>query len=119
MASGKVVVLYGRSLMAQGLEALLRSFGSLDVVGIDLEQPDAWERLRSSRAQAVLVEPADLEHGQWSTLWRFLDDNQDLSIILVHTSDDSVSIYRKQRMAIRDPDDLVAAIGLRAAAAPS
>lgn len=110
MRSQKVVVLRGNSLMAQGLEALLRSSRSIDVVGIDLGDPDAWERLRLSEPAAVLVEPADLVEGKWSTLWRLLEECANLSIILVHPTEDTVSIYSKHLVPINDSEDLVTAI---------
>lgn len=96
--------------MAQGLEAILRRSSFIDVVGIDLGEPDAWERLRFSEPAAVLVEPVDLEQDRWGRLWRLLEEYPNLSIILVHPSEDTVSIYSKHLVAINDSDDLVTAI---------
>ena len=110
MTCQKVAVLRGSSLMAQGLEALLRNSPSIDVIGIDPREPDAWERLRRSEPTAVLAEPADLEQVGWGTLWRLLEDYPNLSIIIVHPSEDTVSIYSKHLVSISGPEDLVTAI---------
>jgi muconolactone delta-isomerase len=105
-----VVMLHGSSLMAGGLEALLRSYPRLDVRCINLEEPDAWERLRESEPAVVLVESAGLERGRWLALWRLLEEYRDLPIILVHPSEDTVSIYSKHLVPINDSEDLVSAI---------
>ena len=110
MSSQKVVVLRGSSLMAQGIEALLRNSSSIDLTGIDLGEPDAWERLRLSEPAVVVVEPDDLEQGKWGTLWRLLEEYPDLAIILVHPSEDSITVYRKHLVTINDSEDLVTTV---------
>lgn len=106
----RVVMLHGSSLMAQGLEALLRDLPGIHVTAVDLGEPNAWERLRTAKPDAVLVESAGLEQANWHGLWRLLEEYQDLSVILVHSSEDALSIYRKHLVPINDCDDLVSAI---------
>lgn len=103
-------MLHGSSLMAQGLEALLRDLPGIKVTAVDLGEPDAWERLRVAKPDAVLVESAGLEGANWHNLWRLLEECQDLSVILVHSSEDAMSIYKKRLVPINDCDDLVSAI---------
>ncbi len=110
MSRRRVVVLRGSSLMAQGLEALLRDSPSIDVIGIDLGEPDAWERLRRCEPAAVLIEPASVEQGGRNALWRLLEECSNLSIILIHPSEDTVSIYSKHLVPINDSDDLLTAV---------
>ena len=61
MNTSTVLVLHRNSLLAQGIERLLRRVPDLEVMAFDLDEPETLAHMGSLKPLAVIVDKADLE----------------------------------------------------------
>lgn len=106
----RVAVLYSHSLLLEGMEAYLRRAGHLEVAGLDVDRPDAWERLRSLRPDAVLMDVSDVQSGHRAALAEFIRANPEIRIIDVRPGRSTADVYQKQEVPAAHPADLLKAL---------
>jgi DNA-binding NarL/FixJ family response regulator len=110
LAGHRVLVLYSESLMAQGVEAMLRKLSPLDTVGVDINQPDAVEQARAAQPDAVVVDVSELRGPCQALFLLLLDEFPALRIICLLPEGNAVDVFRKQRVYIRRAQDLIASL---------
>ena len=110
MATRRVLVLYSRSLFAQGIEKLLRKVEGLETIGIDLDRPEAIEQICDLRPDAVIVDTADLPARGSALILQLLRDNSSVEVLCLSVLDGSMDIYRKQHFVVNRAEELVEAL---------
>ena len=109
----RVAVVSAHPLFGEGIASLLRSQKDLQVVPIDLQAGDAWERLQCFRPDAIVLEtPEEPSLGD-----RLLGLSPCL-YICVRLGDNAAYVYRERQIIYARPEEIVEAIR-RAAARPA
>lgn len=106
----RVAVLYSQSLLLEGMEAYLRQAGHVEVAGLDVDRPDAWEQLRSLRPNAVLMDVSDVQSAHRAALAEFIRTNPEIRIIDVRPGRSTADVYQKQQIPAAHPADLLKAL---------
>ncbi|MDA8189702.1 MAG: hypothetical protein M0T85_16300 [Dehalococcoidales bacterium] len=112
MANRRILVLYSKSLLAQGVENLLRKSEGLEVIGVDLEQRDAVRRIGTLQPEVVIVDGDDLPVYGGSLILQLLREHPSVKVLCISVNGNTVDIYRKSQMAVTRADELVAAINM-------
>jgi chemotaxis response regulator CheB len=110
MAKRRVLVLYSGSLIAQGVGAMLRKLASIDTAAIDVEEPDALERARATQPDVVVVDMSELRGPCQELFLGFLEEFPTLRVVCLRPEGDTVDIFCKQRVHIRQAQDLIATL---------
>ena len=110
MSTRRVLVLYSKSLFAQGIEKLLRKVEGLEIIGIDLDKPAAIEEISALTPDAVIVDTADLPARGSALILQLLRDNSSVKVLCVSVVDGSMDIYRKQHFVVSKAEELVEAL---------
>ncbi|TAK33695.1 MAG: response regulator transcription factor [Chloroflexota bacterium] len=110
MMTSRVLVLYSKSLFAQGIEKVLKKLEGLDVIGIDLDQPAAMEHISDLEPDAVIVDSADLPAHNSALILRLLRETPSVKVLCLSINDGTVDIYRKQRFVASKAEELVEAL---------
>ncbi len=114
MAAKRIAVLYRNSLLAQGLEAALRKADEAEVHGLDLDAPDAVDRLEALAPFAVVVDPQELRGESWAGLLGLLQNGPLVCVVSLRPGEDAVDILRKGRVEVARARDVLGALfGLR------
>ena len=103
----EILVLYRHSLLAEGVESLLRK-ENLRVVGMNLEDPEAVERVACLDQDAiVLLDTSETNSHPAINVPRVLLENPCAVVIALNSQDNKVEIFRKEERAIARLSDLV------------
>ena len=105
-------VLYRNSLMAKGLENLLKNDG-MPVIAIDMKEDGAWERLNEGLrpGDVVIVDKRDLQVHPSLSIMKLFMNNAEITIIGVDPCENSLELYKRQAQVIKEPEELVKTIG--------
>ena len=106
----RVLVLYSNSLMAQGVEAMLRKLSPLATTAIDIDQPDAVEQVRAAQPDVIVVDLLELQGPNQELFLQLLDEFQTLRVVCLRPEGDAVDVFRKQRVYIHQAQDLIASL---------
>lgn len=103
----EILVLYRHSLLAEGVESLLKR-ENLKVIGMDLEDPEAIERVRClGRDAIVLVDTSETSANSSINVPQVLMGNPNAIVVALNAQDNKVEIFRKEEKAITTLSDLV------------
>ena len=103
----EILVLYRQSLLAEGVESLLKK-ANLRVIGMDLEDPEALERVRCLGQEAVvLLDTSETNAYPAVNVPQVLMENPHAVVIALDCQDNRVEIFRKEEKAIATLADLV------------
>ncbi len=102
-----IIVLFKSSLLAQGVEMLLRQ-EQLDVTSIDLREPQALERLCPLvPGDVVIVDVSEGTIHPALSIEKLLMQNPEATVIGISPCYDRVEIYRKQSIPIAEVKELL------------
>jgi len=110
MTTSRILVLYSKSLFAQGIEKVLKKLEGLEVIGIDLDKPAAIEQIAGLEPDAVIVDSADLPAHNSALILQLLRETPSVKVLCLSITDGSVDIYRKQRFVASKAEELVDAL---------
>jgi len=103
----EILVLYRHSLLAEGVESLLKN-ENMSVVGMNLEDPEAVGRVECLGEQAVvLLDTSETNAHPSINVPRVLLDNPSAVVIALNSQDNKVEIFRKEERSIARLSDLV------------
>lgn len=103
----EILVLYRHSLLAEGVESLLKK-ENLSVMGMDLEDPQAVERVRRlGRDAIVVVDTSETSANSSINVPQVLMENPNATVVALNAQDNKVEIFRKEEKAIATLADLV------------
>ena len=107
----RVYVLFGNSLMAEGVEVMLKKEG-LGVVGVDVGDEEAFSRFERDfqPGDAVIVDVGDAAVHPTLSLLHTLAERADVLVIGLDASQNEVHIFRKWRKTVSQVGELVEAI---------
>lgn len=107
----QVFILYSSSLLAEGLEGLLRQEG-LHVNGVDLRQPEALPRAkrRLRPHDVVIFDTGDSGVHPPSSILELLLQGPEIALIGLDPCLNRVAIYRKMETSMSRPEELVKTI---------
>lgn len=105
-------ILYRNSLLAKGLESLLRD-GGIPVVAIDTKEDGAWESLNKGLqpGDVVIVDKRDLQVHPSLSIMKLFMNNAEITIIGVDPCENSLELYNRQAQVIKEPEELAKFIG--------
>ncbi len=103
----EILVLYRHSLLAEGVESLLKK-ANLRVIGMDIEDPEALERVKCLGQEAVvLLDTTETNTYPSINVPQVLMENHHAVVIVLNSQDNKVEIFRKEEKAIATLTDLV------------
>ena len=105
-------VLYRNSLLAKGLQSILRDVG-MPVVAIDMKEDGAWERLNEGLqpGDVVIVDKRDLQVHPSLSIMKLFMNNAEITIIGMDPGENSLELYNRQAQVIKEPEELAKFIG--------
>ncbi len=110
MTDRRIVVIYRKSLLAQGLEALLKRTAGLEVVGMDFEREDAAQHIAVFHPEAVIVDVDELGIVGKTLIMQVLQENPSVKVFCLSINGNNVDVYQRRQMAVTKADELVEAI---------
>lgn len=103
----EILVLYRHSLLAEGVESLLRK-ENLRVTGMSFEDPEAVERMGSLGQEAVvLLDTTETNAYSSINVSKVLLQNPHAVVIALDSQENKVEIFRKEERSIANLADLV------------
>jgi hypothetical protein len=109
-AEHRVLVLYSGSLIAQGVGAMLRELSLVETAAIDIEEPEALERARATQPNVVVVDMSELRGPCQAVFLDLLDEFPTLRVVCLRPEGDTVDVFHKQRVHVRQTQDLIATL---------
>lgn len=106
----RVAILYSSSLLMQGMEAYLRRAERLEVAGLDVDLPETWDRLRSLRPDALIMDASDVRAAHDRDLDAFIRSHPQIRIIDMRPGCNTIDVYHKHEMEVVRPGDLLQAL---------
>ena len=106
----RILVLYSGSLIAQGVGAMLRKLSPVETAAIDIEEPDAVERARATQPDVVVVDMSELKGPCQELFLGLLEEFPTLRVVCLRPEGDTVDVFHKQRLYVRQAQDLIAAL---------
>lgn len=110
MDKRRILVLYSKSLLAQGVENLLKKTDGLEVIGIDLEKKEAVNEINQLNPEAVIIDGDDIPAGGGALILQVLRENPSVKVFCISTNGSNVDVYRRSQVSVTRADELVAAI---------
>lgn len=110
MTSRRVAVLYALSLLAEGVEAVLKRTKRFEVVGMDLKQEEVWQRLRSFHPDVVIVDRADLGQADGALILQLLRSEPSVKLVCLNMEGRDMDIYSRRVSAIASSEELLHAL---------
>src|SRR3990170_4517313 len=98
----RVAVLSAHPLFGEGIASLLRSQQGLQVIPIDVQAGDAWDRLRGFEPDAIV-----LETPEEASLWDSLKGPPPCLYICVRLGDNAAVVYRDRQIIYAQPEDII------------
>ena len=103
----EILVLYQHSLLAEGVESLLKK-ANLIVKGMNLQDPEAIERVRCLGQEAIVIlDTSETNAHPGVNVPQVLLTNPHAVVIALNCQDNKVEIFRKEEKSIATLSDLV------------
>ena len=107
MTARRVLILYRDSLLAQGLESLLRQQTGLETSATQLEEANVEELVRHFAPDVIIVDRDELAVRAGITVDRLLREPH-LRVIAVSSRDDVAQVYEGHEVRVAKLEDLLA-----------
>lgn len=106
--SRRIMVLYRTSLLAQGLETLLRQVEGLEVAGVDLDRDRAViATVEAYRPEAVLWDRGDIPAAGADLVFEILEKLPSSRIFCFTSDENGLTVYAKRDISLATFSDLV------------
>ncbi len=112
MAKRRILVLYSKSLFAQGVENLLKRNEGLEVIGVDMLQKGTARRINTLQPEVVILDGDDHPEAGASLILQVLRENPSIRVLCISLNGTNVDIFRKSQICVTQADELVAAINM-------
>lgn len=110
MARRQVLILYQASLLAQGIESLLRKEKGLEVVGLQLGKRVAETQDANFEPDAIILDTCDLSGRAGISVLSLLHEHPKAKVICMNAEDNRLEVYRKDERIATRREELVDAI---------
>ena len=109
VAARKYMVLYRRSLLAQGLATLLRADQDAEVISADMEQEDPLQAIHASSPDVLILDMSDFK-ALCNCLERLLREHPNVKIVCLDSIEGVVHVLKPQRRDVGSVEELLAAL---------
>ncbi len=111
MARRQVLILYHGSLLAQGIESLLRKEKGLDIacVRVEKEAEDAGYAIGLA-PDVIILDACDLKGQARLSILKLLEEHPRAKVICLNPEDGNVEVYYKDHRVATKREELVEAI---------
>lgn len=107
----RIYILHSSSLLASGLEALLRGKG-LAVTALDPRTPEARARLEMLKGRDIVIfDSMDEDVHPSLSLLHVLAHNPQITAIALNPAENKIEIYHKEQRPLAKTQDLLEALG--------
>lgn len=89
---------------------MLRKLSPVDTAAIDMEEPDALEQARAAQPDVVVVDMSELRGPCQELFLDLLEEFPSLRVVCLRPEGDMADVFRKQRVYVRQAQDLIAII---------
>lgn len=103
----KVVVIYRKSLLAQGVEKLLSRMKDLEVTGLDLDEREAVKRITSLHPETIVMDNSELHKSARNLILSLWQDNPTTRFICLNMKKREAEVLNHHEVGINTLDDLV------------
>jgi len=110
VGSRQVLILYQASLLAQGVESLLRKERGLDVVGLRLGSGPGGGHGEGLDPDVIILDTCDLGGRAGMTVLGLLQAHPRAKVICLNAEDDKLEVYRRHERVAARREELVEAI---------
>ncbi|MBI4319158.1 MAG: hypothetical protein HY675_11765 [Chloroflexi bacterium] len=110
MTDRRIAVLYKQSLLAQGVETLLKRIKGLDVMAISLDPLDVARRVAQFHPEAVIVDADEIRNLGGTLILQVLREAPTAKVFCINLNGSNVDIYHRQQLVVNKADELVEAI---------
>ena len=109
MRSVPVVLLSNRTLLAAGIENLLRRIDGVELSVVSVTEAGTIERLRELNPEAIVLDSSDLSLGE-GVVTRLLGQHPEARVVALALDPTGIEVYRVHRVVETDLDGLKEAI---------
>jgi DNA-binding NarL/FixJ family response regulator len=106
----RVFLLSNQSLFGEGIQSLLCREAGLEIIGRESDVDRAIECIQALKPDVVVVDSADPYVDVKQVAMRILGEGSKIKVIGLNLGDNAICIYRGERRAIKEVEDLVEAI---------
>lgn len=106
----RVVVIYRRSLLAQGVEKLLSHMKGLEVIGLDLDEKGGLRNISSLHPETVVMDNSDLHKSARSLILSLWQENPNTRFICLNMQKSEAEVLKQHLVGINTVEDLVQAV---------
>ncbi len=103
----RVVVIYRRSLLAQGVEKLLSRVKDLEVIGLDLDDKEVMKRLTSFHPETVVMDNSEFHKSVRNLILNLWQENPAARFICLNMKKNEAEVLKHNQVGINTVDDLV------------
>ncbi len=106
----RVVVIYRRSLLAQGVAKLLSRMKDLEVIGLDLDEKEVVRRIASLHPETVVMDNGDLHHSARNLILNLWQENPTTKFICLNMKKNQAEVLKQHLIGLNTVEDLVQAV---------
>ena len=106
----RVVVIYRKSLLAQGVEKLLSHMKDLEVIGLDLDEKAVRKRVASLHPETVVMDNSDLHLSARNLILDLWQENPNTRFICLNMQKSQAEVLKQRLIGLDNIDDLVQAL---------
>lgn len=109
----RVVVIYRRSLLAQGVEKLLGHVKGLEVIGMDMDEKAVMKRMARLHPETVVMDNSDIHKSARNLILELWQDNPAIRFIFLNMQKNRAEVFKQHQVGMNNFEDLVKAIRIR------
>lgn len=103
----RVVVIYRRSLLAQGVEKLLSHMRDLEVLGLDLDDKEVMKRIVSFHPETVVMDNSEFQKSNHTLILSLWQENPAARFICLNMKKNKAEVLKQHQVGINTIEDLV------------
>ncbi len=107
--SRRCMVVYGRSLLAQGLASLLTSANGVEVASADMEKVDIVETINSAKPDVLVMDMTEFSRLS-ECFGAILKGNPNMRIVLADPTESALHIIQPSRRYVVGVQELISAL---------
>lgn len=110
MKKTRICIVYGDSLLAEGIVSMLRNAAGLEVMCMRVSEEDPLARLREMRPDITLVDQGDPLAASLLQSHHIYDQEPEAKLIIVDLNSNKISVHHKEETVVTGKDELVNAL---------
>lgn len=106
----RVVVIYRRSLLAQGVEKLLGGVKGLEVIGLDLDEKEGFKLMANLHPETVIMDNSDVHKSALNLILNLWQERPNIRFICLNMQKNQAEVLKQRLIGLDNIDDLVQAL---------